>query len=118
MLLKHALAEYLLEIEIRKYTPKTIRSYRNNLNLFVRYLTEEAEIDEVEELTLAAVRRFSLYMVERGKKGTYINGLLKTAKSFIQYGHLHPPVRPVRQRHPLPGLHRRGRIRGRADLGG
>lgn len=41
MLLKHALAEYLLEIEIRKYTPKTIRSYRNNLNLFVRYLTEE-----------------------------------------------------------------------------
>ena len=85
MLLKHALAEYLLEIEIRKYTPKTIRSYRNNLNLFVRYLTEEAEIDEVEELTLAAVRRFSLYMVERGKKGTYINGLLKTAKSFIQY---------------------------------
>ena len=87
MLLKHALAEYLLEIEIRKYTPKTIRSYRNNLNLFVRYLTEEAEIDEVEELTLAAVRRFSLYMVERGKKGTYINGLLKTVKSFIQYCH-------------------------------
>lgn len=85
MQLKHALAEYLLEIEIRKYTPKTIRSYRNNLNLFVRYLSEEAEITEVEDLTLASVRRFSLYMVERGKKGTYINGLLKTAKSFIQY---------------------------------
>ena len=24
--------EYLIEIEVRKYTPKTIRSYRNNLN--------------------------------------------------------------------------------------
>ena len=24
--------EYLIEVEVRKYTPKTIRSYRNNLN--------------------------------------------------------------------------------------
>ncbi|MBQ8691500.1 MAG: tyrosine-type recombinase/integrase [Phascolarctobacterium sp.] len=82
---KQALQEYLLEIEIRKYTPKTIRSYRNNLNLFVRYLQEEADVFEAENITLAVVRKFSLYMVERGKRGTYINGLLKTAKSFIQY---------------------------------
>lgn len=27
-----AAKEYLIEIEVRKYTPKTIRSYRNNLN--------------------------------------------------------------------------------------
>lgn len=85
MKIKQALQEYLLEIEIRKYTQKTIRSYRNNLNLFVRYLTEEADTFDVEELTLAAVKKFSLYMVEHGKKGTYINGVLKTIKSFIQY---------------------------------
>lgn len=82
---KQALREYLLEIEIRKYTDKTIRSYRNNLNLFVRYLEEEAEVFEIDDVTLATVRKFSMYMVEKGKKGTYINGLLKTAKSFIQY---------------------------------
>lgn len=81
----HALAEYLLEIEIRKYSPKTIRSYRNNLNLFLRYLEEEAEIFDTEEITLAAVRKFSQYMVNRGKSGAYVNGLLKTSKSFIQY---------------------------------
>ena len=85
MKITQALAEYLLEIEVRKYTPKTIRSYRNNLNLFVRYLNEEAEIWDTEDLTLAAVRKFSGYMVSRGKTGSYINGLLKTAKSFIQY---------------------------------
>ncbi len=28
--------EYLTEIEIRKYTQKTIRSYKNNLDLFIR----------------------------------------------------------------------------------
>ena len=54
MKIKHALQEYLLEIEVRKYTPKTIRSYRNNLNLFVRFLDEEAKIFDTEDLTLAA----------------------------------------------------------------
>lgn len=82
---KQALREYLLEIEIRKYTEKTIRSYRNNLNLFVRYLEEEAEVFEIEEVTPATVKKFTMYMVSKGKKGTYINGLLKTIKSFIQY---------------------------------
>ena len=85
MKITQALTEYLLEIEIRKYTPKTIRSYRNNLNLFVRYLNDEADIWDTEDLTLAVVRKFSGYMVSRGKAGSYINGLLKTAKSFIQY---------------------------------
>ena len=32
-----AAKEYLVEIEVRKFTKKTIRSYRNNLNLFLRY---------------------------------------------------------------------------------
>lgn len=85
MKIRHVLQEYLLDIEIRKFTPKTVRSYRNNLNLFVRYLEEEAGLFDTSDLTLAAVRKFSAYMVGRGKKGRYVNGLLKTAKSFIQY---------------------------------
>ena len=77
--------EYLIEIEVRKFTPKTIRCYRNNLDLFLRFCEEEEMIAEAEELTLAVVRRFSLFMSARGKKGSYINGLLKVAKAFIQY---------------------------------
>jgi len=77
--------EYLTEIEIRKFTPKTIRSYRNNLNMFLRYCETEAQIEEAEELTLAVVRRFTMYMCARGKKGSYINGILKVIKTFIQY---------------------------------
>lgn len=80
-----AKGEYLIEIEVRKFTPKTIRSYRNNLNLFLRFCEEEAGITEVEDLTLAVVRQFSLYMSGKGRKGSYINGLLKVAKAFIQY---------------------------------
>jgi integrase/recombinase XerD len=85
MKIEKALKEFLVEIEVRKYTPKTIRGYRNNLNLFLRFLQEEQQIQEIEDLTLAAVRQFTLYMSSKGRKGTYINGLLKTAKSFIQY---------------------------------
>ncbi len=79
-----ALKEYLLEIEIRKYTQKTIRSYRNNLELFLRYL-EENGVTEIEDISLAVIRKFTLYMIGRGKKATYVNGLLKTIKSFVQY---------------------------------
>ena len=77
--------EYLTEIEVRKFTLKTIKSYRNNLNLFLRFCEEEAGITEVEDLSLAVVRQFSLYMSGKGRKGSYINGLLKVAKAFIQY---------------------------------
>ena len=82
-----AAKEYLIEIEVRKYTPKTIRSYRNNLNLFLRFCEEEAKISEIEDVSLAVVRRFSLYLSGKGKKGSYINGLLKVAKAFIQYSY-------------------------------
>ena len=85
MLIKSAAKEYLVEIEVRKFTQKTIRSYRNNLNLFLRYCDEEAGVETMDELTIAVVRKFTLYMVEKGKKGSYINSLLKVAKAFIQY---------------------------------
>ncbi len=85
MLIEVAAKEYLVEIEVRKYTKKTIRSYRNNLNLFLRFCKEEAGIEEMEDLSLSVVRRFSLYMSEKGRRGSYINGLLKVAKAFIQY---------------------------------
>lgn len=85
MKISAAKREYFVEIEVRKFTPKTIRSYRNNLNLFLRFCEEEAGIAEVEELTLSVVRQFSIYMSSKRKKGSYINGLLKVAKAFIQY---------------------------------
>ncbi|MGN0706933.1 MAG: tyrosine-type recombinase/integrase [Faecalibacterium sp.] len=83
--IQKALKEYLIEIEVQKYTPRTIRSYRNNLNLFLRFCEEKADVHDTEELTLGTVRKFTMYMNQRGKKGTYINGVLKCVKVFIQY---------------------------------
>lgn len=41
MKMQSAVEEYLVEIEVRKYTPKTIRSYRCNLNLFLSFYAAE-----------------------------------------------------------------------------
>ena len=81
MTVENAIREFLIEIEIRKYTPKTRKGYKNNHSLFSRFLGNF----DIEDLTLGEVKRFTAYMVERGKKGTYINGILKCVKSFIQY---------------------------------
>lgn len=51
MKMQSAVEEYLVEIEVRKYTPKTIRSYRCNLNLFFAFLRREiARRDCIEAL--------------------------------------------------------------------
>ena len=52
MKISTAAREYLIEIEVRKFTPKTIRSYRNNLNLFLRYCETEAQIVDIEDVSL------------------------------------------------------------------
>lgn len=85
MKISTALREYLVEIEVRKYTPKTIRGYRNNLNLFLRFCEEEAGIEETEDITIATIRQFTKFMFSRGCRSTYVNGLLRTIKVFVQY---------------------------------
>ncbi len=84
MEIQHGIKEFLIEIEVRKYTPRTIRRYRNNLNLFLRFCTEH-EIAAIENVTLATVKQFTRAMTASKKKGTYINGILKGVKSFLQY---------------------------------
>lgn len=85
MKIKTAVKEWLVECEIRKYTPKTLRGYKINLNIFLRYCEEELAIDDMEEISMLTIKKFTQAMIKKGHKGTYVNGLLKSAKSFIQY---------------------------------
>lgn len=75
MKISAAKREYFVEIEVRKFTPKTIRSYRNNLNLFLRFWEKEAGMTEAEDLPLSVVRRSSIHMSFRGRKGSCYNGI-------------------------------------------
>lgn len=85
MKLEAAVREYLIEIEIRKYTPKTRKVYRTSLNLYLRFCRENLGIENLEDISLSSVKQFTKMMNRLGRKGTYINGVLKAIKSFIQY---------------------------------
>ena len=61
MRIKEAIQEYLIEIEIRKYTPKTIRSYRNNLNLYLRFCEDILQEEDIKDISLATIRKFTQY---------------------------------------------------------
>ena len=85
MNIKAAVSEYIIECEVRKYSPRTITSYRNNLGIFQRFCEEELEIVDVKDVSIATTRQFSQSLIQKGRKGTYINTHLKTIKSFLQY---------------------------------
>ena len=41
--------------------------------------------EDVEDITLGVVKQLTKLLSGQGKKGTYINSILKTVKSFTQY---------------------------------
>lgn len=51
LILNDVLSEFLYEIQIKNYTPRTIRDYKNNLAKFFKYCESELEIGELEEIT-------------------------------------------------------------------
>lgn len=85
MKVQAAIKDWLTECEVRGYTHKTIRGYRINLTIFARYLEEELDINDMNDINMAVVKQFTTGMKRKNHKATYINGLLKTAKSFLQY---------------------------------
>ena len=84
MKIEQAIKEFLIEIEVRQFTPRTIKSYRNYLNTFRRFCAS-IDVQDMEEVTLATVRQMTKVLTANRKKGTYINGILKGLKSFLQY---------------------------------
>ena len=57
MLLNAALKEYLLECELRNYTEKTIKGYRNSIELLVNYLQQNG-ITDVDEVLAPHIKHF------------------------------------------------------------
>lgn len=80
-----AIKDWIVECEIRKYTPKTIRGYKMNLSIFQRYCEQEQGITDMDDISYAVIKQYTQALIKKGHKGTYVNGLLKVAKSFIQY---------------------------------
>ena len=84
MLLNAALKEYLLECELRNYTEKTIKGYRNSIELLVNYLQQNG-ITDVDEVLPAHIKQFLTNLQRAGRKPSYINGLHKAFRAWFKY---------------------------------
>ena len=84
MKIETAVREYLIEIEVRKYTPRTIKGYRTNLNLFLRFCKEKSMIKK------AAVSDFigawGAVSHQRANGSVYTEPLLATTASVQKQG--------------------------------
>lgn len=85
MLLKELLKEFILELEIRNYSKRTLKSYRNNNLLMFTYLEKEYEIIEVEEVKTPHIKSYIKFLEKQGRKTTYINGIIKCFRAFFKY---------------------------------
>lgn len=85
MLLQDVLKEFVFECEIRKYTKRTIKGYRNNNALFFNYLESEFNITELEEVKQVNIKCYIQFLMKKGLAETYINGILKCFRAFYKY---------------------------------
>ncbi len=73
--------EFLLECTIKGFSPRTIKSYRNNLCRFVSL----SETEELAALTSARIKQTISIFQENDLKATYINSQIKTLRAFFVY---------------------------------
>ena len=85
MKIQTAITEFIIECEIRKYSQRTVVTYRNNLGIFQRFCESEANAEKVNDITPLVIKQFTQQLIKNGRKGTYINNHLKIIKSFLQY---------------------------------
>ena len=84
MLITDVISEYIFDCEIRKFSLKTIRGYRNNLLYLEKYL-KGYDITRIEEIKTIHLKSFFKHISDSGRKESYMNGLLKTFRAFFKY---------------------------------
>lgn len=83
LLLSHLLEEFLVEIQLKNYSVRTLKSIRNNNGLFLRYIESEFGIITLEKLSHVHIKAYIKYKQSLGLKPTYINSILKTLSIFF-----------------------------------
>ena len=70
---------------MRELSKRTIHNYEKQLNIFLRFLRTEFEIEERTDFKATHVKSFISTCQKRKSKPSYINDLLKAVKCFCNY---------------------------------
>lgn len=85
LILQDVIKEFIFEIKLRNYSEITIKGYKNNILKFARYMENEFEIVEIEDITHIHIKSYLNFLKENGLTEVYINTILKNLRSFYKY---------------------------------
>jgi len=85
MLLDDSVKEFIFECQIRQYTWKTVKSYKNTLEYLAKYLKEVHHLTDIEQVNEHYLKAFFSYQINKKCKETYLNGLIKVYRAFYKY---------------------------------
>ena len=85
MKMEDAIVEFGFDCKVRKLSEKTVSNYQKQLRYIQKYLKDEFQITEVEEVKPYHLKQFLAMMDDRKRKARYINDLLKVFKTFFNY---------------------------------
>ncbi|HBF5906852.1 tyrosine-type recombinase/integrase [Clostridioides difficile] len=86
MLLDDLIKEYVYEIQVRNYSQRTIKTYKNNACKFSQFIKNEFNILELEEVLPPHIKQYLNSLNKKGRSPLYINNILKNLRSVFQYG--------------------------------
>lgn len=79
--------DFLFNCESKGLSPKTIKGYRNNTALFLKFAEQELGINQVKEIQGIHVKKYFKYKSDNGCSNVYINSIHKVLRAFFQYCH-------------------------------
>ncbi|MCR4944751.1 MAG: tyrosine-type recombinase/integrase [Clostridium sp.] len=85
MFIEDAIKEYIYEIQVRNYTPRTKKGYKNNILRFSQFIKNQCSIVELEDVAPLHIKQYLNSLKEKGRSPVYINTILKNLRSFFQY---------------------------------
>ena len=85
MKMDDTIVEFGFDCKVRKLSEKTVANYQKQLRYIEKYLKDEFQITDVEEIKPYHIKQFLAMMDDKHRKPRYINDLLKVAKTFLNY---------------------------------
>lgn len=85
MLLKDILEEFILELQVENYSPRTIKGYRNNNLLMFTFVEKEFGLKEIEAIKPIHIKAYIKFLQKNKRKTIYINGIIKCFRAFFKF---------------------------------
>lgn len=82
MQLIDAITEYIDELEITNTSKETIRSYKNSLNIFSKFIKENTD---VKKISIFDIKSFHQFNKERGLKQKTLNAYISALRGMFNY---------------------------------